>query len=286
MAAVVFFKVAALAALLSVVFTYGAHGQPDYSDAIDYSNGTDYNNGTDYGRRALYSTGWISGKATWYGRPNGAGPDNNGGGCGYSNTNRYPFNSMTSCGSKLVFKDGKGCGSCYQVRCTSKSNRACSGTPQTVIITDVNYDTSLGPNRFDLSGTAFGAMAKPGRNQDLRNAGAVDIQFRRVPCNYRGLKVTFHVVGGCNPFYFAVLVLYAGSAGAVVQVDLREANSRSWRPLYESWGAVWRLDSYHPLQAPFTLRVKSDNGKSIVAENVIPRGWKGNTDYRSIVQFN
>ena len=59
------------------------------------------------------------------------------------------------------------------------NNHACSGVPQTVIITDVNYDTSLGPNRFDLSGTAFGAMAKPGRNDELRHAGIIDIQFKR-----------------------------------------------------------------------------------------------------------
>jgi hypothetical protein len=38
-----------------------------------------------------------------------------GGACGFKGTNQYPFSSMTSCGNEPIFKDGKGCGSCYQV---------------------------------------------------------------------------------------------------------------------------------------------------------------------------
>ena len=172
-----------------------------------------------------------------------------------------------------------------QIKCTSKNNPACSGEPKTVIITDVNYDTKVAPYHFDLSGTAFGAMARPGYNDKLRSAGILDIQFRRVPCSYSGLPVRFHVMGGCNPFYFAVIVYYAGSDGAVVQVDLKEANSNTWRPLYESWGAVWRIDPGHPLKPPLSLRVRTDSGKVLVANNVIPVNWRGNADYRTIAQF-
>ena len=59
-----------------------------------------------------------------------------------------------------------------------KAHPACSGVPETVIITDMNY-YPVSPYHFDLSGTAFGAMAKGGRNDELRNAGIIDMQFRR-----------------------------------------------------------------------------------------------------------
>jgi hypothetical protein len=107
-----------------------------------------------------------------------------------------------------------------------------------------------------------------------------------VPCNYKGLNVRFHVMGGCNPFYFAVIVYYAGSDGAVVQMDLKEANSRIWKPLYESWGAVWRIDPGYPLKPPLSLRVRSDGGKTLVAYDVIPVNWRGNADYRTIAKFH
>jgi hypothetical protein len=50
--------------------------------------------------------------------------------------------------------------------------------PETVIITDMNY-YPVAPYHFDLSGTAFGAMAKDDRNDELRHAGIIDIQFKR-----------------------------------------------------------------------------------------------------------
>src|SRR5215216_6542948 len=65
-----------------------------------------------------------------------------------------------------------------QIRCVSAGHPACSGVPETVIITDMNY-YPVSRFHFDLSGTAFGAMAKDGRNDELRHAGIIDMQFRR-----------------------------------------------------------------------------------------------------------
>ena len=211
-----------------------------------------------------------------------------GGACGFKNVNQYPFLSMTSCGNQPLFRDGKGCGSCYKIRCSK--HPACSGRAETVVITDMNY-YPVAPYHFDLSGTAFGKLAKPGRNDDLRRAGIVDVQFARVPCEFPGLKVGFHVEEGSTQVYLALLVEYENGDGDVAQLDLREAAggrgiSRRWTPMRRSWGSVWRLDSNHRLQPPFSIRLRSDSGKTLVAPDVIPVNWRPNTFYRSFVQYS
>ncbi|CAO2149709.1 unnamed protein product [Urochloa humidicola] len=226
---------------------------------------------------------WVPARATWYGAPTGAGPDDNGGACGFKNVNLPPFSSMTSCGNQPLFKDGKGCGSCYQIRCLN--HPACSGNPETVMITDMNY-YPVAKYHFDLSGTAFGAMAQPGRNNELRHAGIIDIQFRRVPCILPGKTVTFHIEHGSNPNYLAVLVEFEDGDGDVIQVDIMEGNSGWWMPMRESWGSIWRMDSKRPLQGPFSLRITNEFGQKLVAYQIIPANWAPNTYYRSNIQYD
>ncbi|KAM0828881.1 hypothetical protein ACQ4PT_067247 [Festuca glaucescens] len=242
--------------------------------------------------------GWMDARATWYGAPTGAGPDDDGGACGFKNVSLPPFSAMTSCGNEPLFKDGKGCGSCYQIRCVTQNHPACSGVPETVIITDMNY-YPVSRYHFDLSGTAFGAMALPGRNDQLRHAGIIDMQFKRVPCQYPGLTVTFHVQHGSNPYYLAILVEYENGDGDVDQVDIMEsrpdpaagsedgmAPTGEWVPMKESWGSIWRMDTRRPLQGPFSLRITNESGKTLVADQVIPADWAPNEIYSSIIQFD
>ncbi|PNX77079.1 expansin-b2-like protein [Trifolium pratense] len=220
--------------------------------------------------------------ATFYGPPNGDGSEN--GACGYGNkVGLPPFNSMISAGNHVIFASGKGCGSCYQMKCTG--NPACSDNPITVFITDycpecVHY--------FDLSGKAFGSMAISGQADKLRIAGKVPVQYSRVACNYPGVSIAFSVDSGSNQNYFATVIEYEDGDGDLKTVELKEAlNSANWESMQQSWGAVWKINKGAPLRAPFSIRLTTiESGKVFVANNVIPAGWKPGQIYRAVGNFN
>uniref|UniRef100_A0ACD5TIB2 Uncharacterized protein n=1 Tax=Avena sativa TaxID=4498 RepID=A0ACD5TIB2_AVESA len=230
-----------------------------------------------------YDTNWLPAKATWYGKPTGAGPKDNGGACGIKDVNMPPYLGMTACGNIPIFKDGKGCGSCYEVKCQKPP--PCSNQPITIFVTDKNYEP-IAPYHFDLSGKAFGLMAPPGKDTALRSVGELELQFRRVRCKYPpGTKITFHVEKGSNPNYLAVLVKFVSDDGDIVQVDIQEKLSPVWKPMTESWGAIWRWDGKIPIKGPFSLRLTIESGKKLVAQDVIPANWKPDTVYPSSIQF-
>lgn len=230
---------------------------------------------------------WSSAGATWYGSANGAGSD--GGACGYGGAvSESPFSSLITGAGPSLYKDGKECGACYQVKCTT--HPSCSESPVRVVITDFcpGGPCASGSAHFDLSGTAFGAMAKPGQHDQLRNSGVLNILYSRVACDYSGRTLTFRVDPGSNTNYFSVVIEFQEGDGDLGGVALSEASSSSseWQEMQQSWGAVWKLDAGHQMEAPFSIKLSSQySGETLVAKNVIPKGWVPGGTYRSLVNF-
>ncbi|PKU79652.1 Expansin-B15 [Dendrobium catenatum] len=212
-----------------------------------------------------------------------------GGACGYGDlVGKPPFSSMVTAGNPNLFLSGKGCGACYQVKCTK--NSLCSGEPVTVTITD---ECPGGPClaekiHFDLSGSAFGSLALSGKTDQLLNTGVITVEYARVKCKYNGYTIAFHVDSSSSGYYFAVVVEYEGGDGDLSGVDLRQAGgvggSPEWLSMQHSWGAIWKINSDSKLKPPFSLRLTTlTSHATIVADDVIPVGWRPGMTYRSVV---
>ncbi|KAL3516914.1 hypothetical protein ACH5RR_023816 [Cinchona calisaya] len=224
--------------------------------------------------------------ATFFGDPNGAG--SNGGACGFEDAvGKPPYSSRVSAGNQALFKQGKGCGTCYSVLCTTASNSACSGSAVRVVITDqCPGSCDNDPVHFDLSGTAFGALAKPGLANQLRNAGRINILFQRVPCNYGNQKILFHVDRGSNPFFFAFVIEFENGDGDLASVEIQQAGSNQFLRTQQNFGASYKINSGQPLKGPFSIRLTQiESRRSIVAQNVIPANWKPGDFFLSRVNF-
>lgn len=106
----------------------------------------------------------------------------------------------------------------------------------------------------------------------------------RVECDYKGVTVVFNVDAGSNENYFATEILYQEGDADIKGVDLMQSGS-TFSPMKRSWGQLWSINLGVPLRAPFSVRITDESGKSIVASNVIPVGWKPGQTFRSIVNF-
>ncbi|KAK4480378.1 hypothetical protein RD792_013450 [Penstemon davidsonii] len=225
---------------------------------------------------------FSSAVATWYGDETGSG---SGGGCGFENDiSKAPYNGLIAAGNQNIYQHGKGCGTCYQVKCTQ--HPSCSRKPITITITDecpglCNNDAF----HFDLSGKAFGYLAKRGQDYTLRKAGRINIEYRRVPCHYRA-NLVFKIDIGSNPYYLAFAVEDVNIDGDLGSVELLPSNSRHWMPMQQSWGETWQIGIPSGVHGPYSVKLTAmESRRSIVAYNVIPANWARGLHYYSKINF-
>ncbi|GFP91807.1 putative expansin-b2 [Phtheirospermum japonicum] len=214
--------------------------------------------------------GFSQAVATWYDSPTGPG---SGGSCGFADdVGNPPYNGMTTAGNQFLFKSGKGCGNCYRVKCTNNSQ--CSGKAITVTLTNECPGTcNDDPVHFDLSGKAFGLLAKRGQDYNLRQLGRINIQYQSVPCHYN-VGITLKIDSGSNRNYLAFAIEFVEGDGDIGAAEISSSNSKGWLTMQQSWGATWKVGLPEGISGPYSVKITTIESKKVFyLSNVIPANW-------------
>ncbi|OMO91978.1 hypothetical protein COLO4_17968 [Corchorus olitorius] len=153
-----------------------------------------------------------------------------------------------------------------------------------VTLTDLNHNNQTD---FVLSSRAFMAMANQGMGQDILKLGIVDVEYKRVPCEYKNKNLAVRVEESSQkPHYLAIKLLYQGGQTEVVGMDVAQVGSSNWNFMSRNFGAVWDTSRVPngALQFRFVVTAGFD-GKWVWAKSVLPADWKTGEIYDSGVQI-
>ncbi|XP_025804645.1 expansin-like B1 isoform X3 [Panicum hallii] len=222
-------------------------------------------------------------KAVYY--PNSDAKGTETGACEYGAFGATLNNGDVSASASL-YRNGVGCGACYQVRCTNPYY--CSPSGVTIVITDSGASDGTD---FILSQHALAGM---GQNKDagatLLNLGYVGIEYRRVPCIYPGKNIIFKITESSHfPYYFEFEIWYQQGNQDIIAVQLCEIVNLTCQLLSRTHGAVWAAVS--PPSGPLSIRMLFSSGaphggsqKWLVPTSIIPQNWTAGATYDSGVQ--
>ncbi|XP_030485441.1 expansin-like A1 isoform X2 [Cannabis sativa] len=205
------------------------------------------------------------------------------GACGYGSLALGFSNGNVAAAVPSIYKDGAGCGACFQMRC--KNPALCTKEGTIVTVTDLNPN-----NRTDfvVSSRAFSAMARKGMGQDILKLGLVDVEYKRVPCVYKNKNLAVRVEESSQkPHYLAIKFLYQGGQTEIVGVDIAQVGSANWGFMSRNHGAVWDTSRVPAGAIQLRLVVTSGyDGRWVWAKSVLPSDWKIGGVYDSGIQID
>ncbi|XP_031391373.1 expansin-like B1 isoform X2 [Punica granatum] len=218
-------------------------------------------------------------RATYYGSPRCYGTPT--GACGYGQYGR-DMNDGYVTGVSRLYRNGSGCGACYQVRCTKPQ---CTEDGVNVVATDYGEGDRTD---FILSPQAYGKMSQPDKTEELFAYGVVDVEFRRIPCRYWGYNLMLKVhERSKQPSYLAIVILHVAGRNDITDVEFWQEDCQQWRPMRRAYGVVFDLENPPRGDIYIRFQVSGTNGVNWVQpKNGIPSNWKAGATYDTQIQLD
>ncbi|THG03169.1 hypothetical protein TEA_016076 [Camellia sinensis var. sinensis] len=136
------------------------------------------------------------------------------------------------------------------VRC--KVPQLCTEDGVRVVVTDYGEGDKTD---FIISTRSYSRLARPNAALDLFAYGVVDIEYRRIPCQYPGYNLMVKVHEHSRfPEYLAVVMLYQAGQNDITAAEVWQADCQQWRGMRKAYGAVW--DMANPPAGALNFRVQ------------------------------
>jgi len=205
------------------------------------------------------------------------------GACGYGSFASSLYGGNVGGVSYSLYRNVVGCSACYQIRCTDP--KLCNQTGKTIVATDFTPNNQAD---FVVPQRTFSSLAIGDNGRELVRRGIIDIEYKRVPCEYKGQNMLVKVDRLSQyPRYLAVQFLYQGGQTDIMNVDVAQVGTSDWQKMARNYGAVWDIENPPGGALQFRFVVTSGYaGKKLQAnKSVLPSDWKTGGVYDSGLQI-